>query len=52
MFFGGALLFLASDVVLILNTFGPKSTFSMRVVNLVLYYVGQLMIALSLQLPL
>lgn len=52
MFFGGTLLFLVSDVVLILNTFGPKSTFTMRVVNLALYYVGQLMIALSLQLPL
>ena len=52
MFFGGALLFLVSDVVLILNTFGPNSTFAMRIANLSLYYVGQLMIALSLQLPL
>lgn len=52
MFFGGTLLFLVSDVVLILNTFGSNPTFAMRVANLALYYVGQLMIALSLQLPL
>lgn len=52
MFFGGTLLFLVSDVVLILNTFGSNPTFTMRVINLALYYVGQLMIALSLQLPL
>ena len=52
MFFGGTIFFLVSDVVLILNTFGPKQHFSMRVANLMLYYVGQLMIALSLQLPL
>jgi uncharacterized membrane protein YhhN len=52
MFFGGTLLFLVSDVVLILNTFGSNPTFAMRVINLALYYVGQLMIALSLQLPL
>lgn len=52
MFFGGTMLFLVSDVILILNTFGPKSNFAMRIANLMLYYVGQLMIALSLQLPL
>lgn len=51
-FFGGTLLFLASDVILILNTFGPKKRMVMRVSNLMLYYVGQLMIAASLQLPL
>lgn len=44
----GALLFLISDIVLILNTFGPTSKFSLRVTNLSLYYVGQLLIALSL----
>lgn len=52
MFFGGTMLFLVSDVIIILNTFGPKSSFAMRIANLMLYYVGQLMIALSLQLPL
>lgn len=49
-FFLGALLFLVSDVVLILNTFGGEFRFSYRVTNLMLYYVGQLLIALSLQL--
>ena len=50
MFVAGALLFLASDVILILNTFGPTQRFTWRVSNLMLYYVGQLLIALSLQL--
>ena len=44
----GALLFLISDIVLILNTFGQKSKFSLRVTNLSLYYIGQLLIAWSL----
>ena len=44
----GALLFLISDIVLILNTFGPKSKFSLRVTNLSLYYIGQLLIAWSM----
>ena len=46
----GAVLFTASDIILIFNTFGggePK--FSMRIGNLSLYYLGQLLIALSLQ---
>ena len=47
-FASGALLFLISDIVLILNTFGPKSRFSLRVTNIGLYYVGQILIALSL----
>ena len=47
-FLFGALLFLASDIILILNTFGKKSKFSLRIANLSLYYVGQLLIALSL----
>jgi len=51
-FFAGTMLFLVSDVILILNTFGPKASFVMRVANLMLYYIGQLLIALSLQLPL
>ena len=45
----GALLFLVSDVVLILNTFGAESRQSLRITNIGLYYVGQLLIALSLR---
>ena len=46
----GAILFTASDIVLIFNTFGGEEPkFSMRIANLSLYYVGQLLIALSLQ---
>lgn len=44
----GALLFLISDIVLILNTFGKETKQSLRVTNISLYYVGQLLIALSL----
>ena len=44
----GALLFLVSDIVLILNTFGKQTKQSLRVTNIGLYYVGQLLIALSL----
>jgi uncharacterized membrane protein YhhN len=47
-FSSGALLFLVSDIVLILNTFGSEKRFSLRITNLVLYYIGQIMIALSL----
>lgn len=50
MFFIGAVLFAASDVVLIFNTFTKKQRFGLRVTNLMLYYTGQLLIALSLQL--
>lgn len=46
----GAVLFLASDIVLILNTFGGKTKTSLRILNISLYYIGQLMIGLSLQL--
>ena len=49
LFAGGAVLFLASDIILILNTFGSRKKESMRVANLLLYYTGQLMIASSLQ---
>lgn len=49
-FVGGAILFLLSDILLILNTFGGEPKFSRRVANLMLYYVAQLLIALSLQL--
>ncbi len=48
LFAAGALFFLASDVVLILNTFGEETRQSLRVTNIGLYYVGQLLIALSL----
>ena len=47
----GALLFLASDIVLILNTFGKQTKTSLRITNLVLYYLGQILIAYSMMLP-
>ena len=47
----GAVLFLASDIVLILNTFGKESKRSLRITNLVLYYLGQILIAYSMMLP-
>lgn len=50
-FFIGAILFLISDVVLILNTFGKTSRFSLRITNLTLYYIGQLLIAYSMLFP-
>ena len=47
-FAAGALLFLVSDIVLILNTFGKETKFALRVTNISLYYVGQILIAISL----
>ena len=47
-FAAGSLLFLISDIVLILNTFGPESRFRLRITNISLYYLGQILIALSL----
>lgn len=44
----GTVLFLLSDIVLILNTFGKETRQSLRVMNISLYYLGQLLIALSL----
>ena len=44
----GAVLFTVSDVVLIFNTFGTTQKFSLRITNLSLYYIGQLLIAGSL----
>lgn len=44
----GAVLFTVSDIVLIFNTFGSAQKFSLRITNLSLYYLGQLMIAGSL----
>ena len=49
LFAAGALLFLVSDIVLILNTFGSETKFSLRVTNIGLYYLGQILIALSLR---
>ena len=43
----GALFFLTSDMILINNTFSPKRKFSLSAVTLVLYYIGQILIALS-----
>ena len=47
-FAAGTLLFLVSDIVLILNTFGKERKFSLRITNLMLYYLGQILIVLSL----
>lgn len=44
----GAVLFMVSDIVLIFNTFSGKTRFSMRITNLSLYYIGQLLIAMCL----
>nr|MCR4854587.1 lysoplasmalogenase [Erysipelotrichaceae bacterium] len=44
----GALLFTASDIVLIFNTFSGVTKFSMRICNLSLYYLGQILIAFSM----
>ena len=44
----GAVLFMISDIVLIFNTFSGKTKFSMRITNLSLYYIGQLLIAMCL----
>ena len=49
LFAAGAVFFLVSDIVLILNTFGSETRQSLRVTNISLYYVGQLLIALSLR---
>ncbi len=48
LFAAGSLFFLMSDIVLILNTFGAETRQSLRVTNIALYYIGQLLIALSL----
>ncbi len=44
----GAVLFTVSDIVLIFNTFSGTTKFSLRITNLSLYYIGQLLIACSL----
>lgn len=38
------------NIVLILNTFGSETKQSLRITNISLYYIGQLLIALSLKL--
>lgn len=47
----GAISFLISDIILILNTFGKTTKFSLRIANLSLYYIGQLLIAFSMLFP-
>ena len=47
-FAAGAALFLVSDIVLILNTFGAEFKQKLRNTNISLYYAGQILIALSL----
>lgn len=47
-FAAGAVLFLVSDIVLILNTFGTEFRQSLRNTNIGLYYAGQILIALSM----
>ena len=47
----GAISFLISDIVLILNTFGKTTKFSLRITNLSLYYIGQILIAISMMYP-
>ena len=49
-FAAGATLFLVSDIVLILNTFGGEFRQSLRNTNISLYYAGQILIAFSLLL--
>ncbi len=43
----GAILFTASDLILIVNTFSGKETFPRRIANLSLYYIAQICIALT-----
>ena len=47
-FAAGSFLFLISDIVLILNTFGKETKQALRITNIALYYIGQILIALSL----
>lgn len=46
----GAVLFLLSDIILIMNTFGGKSGNALRISNIIFYYIGQALIASSLLL--
>ena len=49
LFAAGAIFFLVSDIVLILNTFGTETKQSLRVTNILLYYIGQILLATSLR---
>ena len=49
-FAAGALLFAASDVLLVLNQFGKKAYPAFRALNLSLYYAGQVCICLTIAL--
>ena len=40
----GVVFFTLSDIILIFNTFGNSSKFSLRIANLSLYYIGQILI--------
>lgn len=44
----GAVFFLISDLLLIFNTYNKKKIYPLRVISLVTYYTGQLLIASSL----
>lgn len=44
----GAVFFTLSDIILILNTFSGVTKYWMRITNLLLYYIGQILIAVSL----
>ena len=48
LFATGAVLFTVSDIVLIFNTFGDRTTFSRRIANLSCYYIAQLLIAFTI----
>ena len=48
-FSAGALLFLASDILLVLNTFGSEYSQKIKNFYIGIYYAGQLLIALSLK---
>ncbi len=43
----GALFFLISDIILIFNTFGPDFSMRLSAATLILYYIGQSLIACS-----
>ncbi|WP_080652724.1 lysoplasmalogenase family protein [Butyrivibrio fibrisolvens] len=42
------MLFFISDIILIINNFGPKYSVHRKIISIALYYIGQLLIAGSL----
>ena len=48
-FAAGALLFMVSDILLVLNTFGTEHSQKIKNTYISIYYAGQSLIALSLQ---